>query len=261
MAQIPIQTIHRDPQLFYWILIPITIVMILTGVLRHYATVLMATPPKKQELAAIREQRSLLRGINLRMNGNTVSHASFNARRDYLVTAYEEGAFLKEPEKKGQAAPNPMTDPAAMDGMMGMMKGNMMMMIPQTLIMGWINTFFSGFVVIRLPFPLTIKFKSMLQAGVATRDMDPQWMSSISWYVLCIFGLQSVFNYLLGSDNSASQTAQQMGQMGPGAGANMFGPGQDPDKQFQAEAENLAVQAHHYVLDGVEDRLLKSLKV
>jgi len=54
---------------------------------------------------------------------------------------------------------------------------------------------------VKLPFPLTIKFKSMLQAGVATRDMDPQWMSSISWYVLCIFGLQSVFNYLLGSDN------------------------------------------------------------
>lgn len=56
-------------------------------------------------------------------------------------------------------------------------------------------------IVVKLPFPLTIKFKSMLQAGVATRDMDPQWMSSISWYVLCIFGLQSVFNYLLGSDN------------------------------------------------------------
>ena len=29
-------------------------------------------------------------------------------------------------------------------------------------------------------------------------------MSSISWYVLCIFGLQSVFNYLLGSDNGKS---------------------------------------------------------
>jgi hypothetical protein len=55
--------------------------------------------------------------------------------------------------------------------------------------------------IVKLPFPLTIKFKSMLQAGVATRDMDPQWMSSISWYVLCIFGLQSVFQYLLGSDN------------------------------------------------------------
>ena len=56
-------------------------------------------------------------------------------------------------------------------------------------------------VLVKLPFPLTIKFKSMLQAGVATKDMDPRWMSSISWYFLCYFGLQAVFNYLLGSDN------------------------------------------------------------
>lgn len=59
---------------------------------------------------------------------------------------------------------------------------------------------------------------------------------------------------------AASQTAQQMGQMGPAAGANMFGPGVDPDKQFQGEAENLAVLAHHYTLEGVEDRLLELLK-
>jgi hypothetical protein len=65
----------------------------------------------------------------------------------------------------------------------------------------WVGDVLMSGVLVRLPFPLTIKFKSMLQAGVATRDMDPQWMSSISWYVLCIFGLQSVFNYLLGSDN------------------------------------------------------------
>jgi hypothetical protein len=54
---------------------------------------------------------------------------------------------------------------------------------------------------------------------------------------------------------------QQMGQMQPGAGANMFGPGQDPDKQFQSEAENLAVLAHQYILEGVEDRLLETVKV
>jgi hypothetical protein len=55
--------------------------------------------------------------------------------------------------------------------------------------------------------------------------------------------------------------AQQMGQMGPGAGAQMFGPGVDPDKQFQAEAENLAVLSHQYTLEGVEDRILNSVKV
>lgn len=107
----------------------------------------MATTPKKQELPALREQRSLLRGVNLRMNANNISPAAFQARKDYIVNAYESGAFLKEPEKKGQAAPNPMTDPAAMEGMMGMMKGNMAMIVPQTLIMGWINAFFSGFVI------------------------------------------------------------------------------------------------------------------
>ena len=83
----------------------------------------MATEPKKQELPAIREQRSLLRGINLRTNANAISPASFQARKDYLVNAYEKGDFLKEPDKKGQPAANPMTDPAAMEGMMGMMKG------------------------------------------------------------------------------------------------------------------------------------------
>lgn len=51
--------------------------------------------------------------------------------------------------------------------------------------------------------------------------------------------------------------ASQMGQMGPQQ--QMFAPGQDPDKQFQAEAENLAVVDHYSVLDRVEDRLLESI--
>ena len=60
---------------------------------------------------------------------------------------------------------------------------------------------------------------------------------------------------------AANQMQQQMGQMAPGAGANIFGPGVDPDKQFQGEAENLAVLAHQYTLEGVEERLLKTIEV
>jgi hypothetical protein len=48
--------------------------------------------------------------------------------------------------------------------------------------------------------------------------------------------------------------SQQMAQMNPGAG--MMGPGNDPDKAFQAEAENLEVTEHEYVLDNIEDRIL-----
>ena len=131
----------------YWILIPITIVMVLTGVLRHYASVLMATAPKKQDARAMREQRSLARGVSLRSNHHVLSRRSFEARRDHLTAGYESGAFLKEPEKKGQPPANPMTDPSAMDGMMGMMKNNMAMIIPNTLIMSWISAFFSGYVI------------------------------------------------------------------------------------------------------------------
>ncbi|KAL6851274.1 hypothetical protein ACO1O0_008402 [Amphichorda felina] len=259
MADIPVQTLHRDPQLFYWILIPITIVMILTGVLRHYASVLMATAPKKLDARGIREQRSLGRGVSLRSNHHVLSQRSFETRRDYLTAGFESGAFLKEPEKKGQPPANPMTDPSQMDGMMGMMKNNMAMIIPNTLIMSWINAFFSGYVIMKLPFPLTIKFKSMLQAGVQTKEMDPRWMSSISWYFLCIFGLQFVYVFLLGSDNAASQLNQQM-QAQQMPNPMMGGPGQDPDKQFKAEAENLAVVDHYSVLDDVEDRLLAGFK-
>lgn len=56
-------------------------------------------------------------------------------------------------------------------------------------------------VTVKLPFPLTIRFKSMLQSGVATRDLDVRWVSSLSWYFLNLFGLQSVFIFILGDDN------------------------------------------------------------
>lgn len=121
--------------------------MVLTGVLRHYASVLMATAPKKQDIKAMREQRFHGRGVALRSNHHVLSQKAFEARRETLSAGYESGAYLKEPEKKGQPPANPLSDPSAMDGMMGMMKNNMAMMIPNTLIMSWINAFFSGYVI------------------------------------------------------------------------------------------------------------------
>lgn len=111
----------------------------------------------------------------------------------------------------------------------------------------------------KLPFAITPKFKQMLQAGVGTRDLDARWVSSISLYFICLYGLQAVFNYLLGSDNAANQIAQQ--QMGMGAaGAPQMGPAPDFSKLFAAEAENIEVINHDYVLNGVEGRLLASVK-
>ncbi|KAI1906846.1 hypothetical protein LOZ53_004199 [Ophidiomyces ophidiicola] len=255
------QVILRDSALFYWILIPITVVMVLTGILRHYATVLMTSPAKPAtSLAEYRERLSLLRGINLRNNASAaIGHSSLAARKAYLISAYKTGLFLKDSDCRGKGPPNPMTDPAGMDAMMGMMKSNMAMMIPQTLIMSWINAFFSGFVILKLPFPLTIRFKSMLQSGVITRDLDVRWVSSLSWYFLNLFGLQPIFGFILGSENSAGQMLHQMSPTHPSTTVNPFGPGQDPDKLFLAEAENLEVMEQYCVFEGIEERLLQKV--
>ena len=72
------------------------------------------------------------------------------------MDAYQEGTFLAKPREIGpdgqpvsQPPPNPL-DPAAMDGMMGMFKKQAVMFIPQSILMGWINLFFSGFVLSEL---------------------------------------------------------------------------------------------------------------
>jgi ER membrane protein complex subunit 3 len=68
---------------------------------------------------------------------------------NHLSDVFTTGSYLKDGPPKGDATsspPNPMSDPAAMDGMMSGMKTQMVMMVPQMIIMGWINFFFQGFV-------------------------------------------------------------------------------------------------------------------
>lgn len=113
----------------------------------------MNTPPKApSSLGESRERHALLRGTNLRNHAACVlDRESFEVRRNYLLSGFRSGAFLRDPNNRGQPPANPMSDPAGMEAMMGMVKGNMMMMIPQTLIMSWINAFFSGFVICMCP--------------------------------------------------------------------------------------------------------------
>ena len=54
---------------------------------------------------------------------------------------------------------------------------------------------------------------------------------------------------------AAAQVTQQMAQSQ--MGANPMGGAEDPEKIFNNETENLEVVEHWYILDGIEDRLLK----
>lgn len=53
--------------------------------------------------------------------------------------------------------------------------------------------------------------------------------------------------------------AQQMASMNPAAAMNPLQPGQDPDKMYVNEAENLEVMEYFSILDGIEERVLYNL--
>ncbi|KAK4055103.1 hypothetical protein OIV83_000383 [Microbotryomycetes sp. JL201] len=205
------QDLVLDPAIRDWVLLPLTAIMLLSGLIRHYVAVMIQSPPKRHSLKAIREQRALARGALLRNNASHVDPSSFAALKQHLQHAYTTGSYLQEPpkdkttdEQSSTAPPNPLADPKAMDGMMDMFKKQAVGFLPQTLLMYYISYFFDGFVLTRLPFPLTVRFKAMLQRGIDTTDMDASWVSSVSWYFLCLFGLTPIYKLLLGQDNGTS---------------------------------------------------------
>jgi hypothetical protein len=213
-------------------------------------TQLLVSAPKRQPLSAIREQyvyhnqvtltysltclrRAVLRSQILRATSTNspLPPIAYRSISQHLSQAFSDGTFLKDgppkPDDKSMGPPNPLTDPTQMEGMMDGMKQQFVMMVPQMVIMGWINFFFQGFVLsmyhasfsllvtltrgasrrvspVKLPFPLTLGFKSMMQRGIDTQEMDARWVSSLSWYFLNLFGLNGLFRLLLGNDNGTN---------------------------------------------------------
>ena len=74
-----------------------------------------------------------------------------------------------------------------------------------------------------------------------------------------LFSVLYIYIYILRL--TCSPAANHMAQqMNPTMGVNPFQPGQDPDKLYLSEAENLEVMEHFCILDGVEERVLYKLK-
>ncbi|VDB97028.1 unnamed protein product [Peniophora sp. CBMAI 1063] len=254
--------LYLDPQIRDWVLFPITLVMILVGILRHYVVQLLQSPPKPLPRPALREQRALLRSNILRATApsSPLPLPHYRAISAHLYKAFSDGLYLKDGPSDGTEKPpaNPLADPSQMEGMMAGMKTQMVMMVPQMVIMGWINFFFQGFVLIKLPFPLTVGFKSLLQRGIETPDMDVRWVSSLSWYFLNFLGLNGLYRLILGGENAAADPQATASPFAAPAGAP---PGQPQDfgKLFKAELDNLAFAdgLHKWAGADVEERILK----
>lgn len=243
-----------DPKLKYWVLLPISIVMILVGVTRQHIMALIGLKVKSVPRKKITEAQYMGKAQSLLGNGSNLSDESFKTRQEYLAQILAEGKYVAEQNKSDEPV-NPLNDPNASDAMMNMAKGNLANYIPQTLIMWWVNHFFAGFVLMKLPFPLTIRFKEMLQSGVMTADLDVRWVSSISWYFISVLGLNPLYNLILGNnDVDALGMAQQQQQLGGMPG------GPAPEVMMKNLANDVTIAQHETCFKGIEERVLKLYK-
>ena len=123
------QTLLLDSDIRDWVVLPLLIIMVCAGLLRHYSGILLKSNPKPMSKIESRAKNALACAVRIRTgNANFISHAKWEARRKFYSDK-EEGYLRKEADwatKEAEAdqdtpAMDPMNPMAMMDGM----KGNM----------------------------------------------------------------------------------------------------------------------------------------
>ena len=180
-----------DPKLRNWVLYPIFVITLLVGLARHYVTQLIASQ-RASDVTKARQMNVLTRSSRFRQNARFIPPSAFKIRKDYF-SAKKTGLL----SQKQEAPENPMMS-GNPNMQMDMMKGQMTNMLPSIAMMTFVQHFFSGYVMSKVPFPLTPKFKAMLQQGVQLTTLDPTYVSSLSWYFLVMFGIRGVMGLFLG---------------------------------------------------------------
>nr|XP_056717363.1 ER membrane protein complex subunit 3-like [Euleptes europaea] len=231
----------------FWVLLPVAWIALAVGILRLRVAALLRGEREPGWPEQRQDAQVLARSHLLRENGRFLTHQGFLMRKHYFNNP--ESGFFRKTKRKMQLR-NPLTDPTMV---MEMMKGNIINVLPMILVGGWINWAFSGFVATKVPFPLTLRFKPMLQRGINLLSLDPSWVSSASWYFLNVFGLRRVYTLILGEETAAEQ--DQLLLQDQFLGPTVPAP-PDPNKAFKAEWEALELVSHHWALQDIEEQLM-----
>jgi hypothetical protein len=94
------------------------------------------------------------------------------------------------------------------------------------ILMGTMVTFFfSGFVMGRVPFGLSPRFRPMLQRGVDLASLDVAYFTGLSYYIMLLFASQGPFSLAFADatvDQAQLMMRQQMAMGAPGPGGAQF---------------------------------------
>ena len=173
------ELLHLDPEIRDWVVIPMFLMLILVGMARNYVQILIKSDTKISESELNGDHRykqNLFYSQRLRMNGCYLNVNSYNKKK--LSLLHKENGLLNE--KLPSTPANPMMSNPNM--MMDMIKGNMVFMIPNIVMMTFVSSFFAGFLCLKLPFTLpSNRFKLMLQRDIDLKSLDVSYVSSLSW--------------------------------------------------------------------------------
>ena len=158
---------------------------------------------------------------------------------------------------------------AAQSGMMDNMKGMLVMMGTTIPAMAWINSFFAGFVLAKVPFSMTQQFRSLTQSGIDMSNLDVSYVSSVSFYFLIVFGLNQLQSLLFddeGDDEGMKamneERKQMTGAMNPMAqqGGLMGAASQGGERKniFKPQIDGLDLISHKFIFSKFnKDALLR----
>ncbi|XXQ33235.1 ER membrane protein complex subunit 3 [Plasmodiophora brassicae] len=259
MSMDDLDVLSLDPRIRDYVLIPISVVVIMQGILRHFVALLLQERPRPPKEDDVRNGEVIRRSRLLRANCHVLTEDAFKSRRIAFLNRFD--AMISESRAREEASSDqepqmPMQNPEDLHSMLGMMRQNVANVVPNMLSMAWVSYFFSGFVLVKLPFPLTDSFKSMLQQGVFIPNLDSSYVSSLSWYFINLFGVRGLLSLFLdqyAAQDEANMMYSQMATLQPGPAAMRS----EPHKLFEQEKVELEITRHKSWLDGVEQRVVE----
>lgn len=250
-----------DPQIRDNALIPILGVFLCSNLIRQNLLMLTKDEPKA-DVKQMRQNNVLGRARTLRAGGaKFLTDEAYRNRKGYY-TKKDTGLLHKPPTPKGGGQME-QQDPAQA---VGMMKSQMIFFVSQAAIGYWVNFLYTGFLVGKTPFPLTFRFKSMLQRGVDVDNLEPGYISGLCWYFIIMMSIGSIQAFLMSLvenstiDPGGLDDPMMMMMMPQAAAMNPLMGGPDMKKMYTQEKEALDIHPFQSNMDAIETELWKKWK-
>ena len=254
-----------DSSLRNYIFIPLTIITVCVSLLMKYLTSLFnknKKPPLPSETKKIEEfsmeqelkskdtdliiQNSIDRANLLKENFMFISEKGFKKRQAFF------NEFFSREFKERQ--PADLMNPNMMGDMLKRNITNAVYYISLFVVGGY---FFSGYLILKLPFGLTRKFKSMMQQGLNLPDFDPSYVSAISWCLILVFGINPILQFFDGGEDFSMFNQQKQLMTQPlNLMSNPMMGGKDYKKILDPEKESINIISNFSLVEDAVDTLI-----